>query len=165
MRRAANAARAAGLTALLIAVSSGVALADKGGAGTETMTAHEHEAVIFSMPAKNPCTGQAGMLTAVAANAMEHETTQADGNRWATFNAEGTATFTPSKGGLVYSGHFHAWFGESRNNRNEVEHGTETFVLSASNGSQVIIHTVSHFGTNAAGGVAAEFEVTEVQCG
>jgi hypothetical protein len=167
MRRAAIAVRAAGLAAVLIAVSSGVALAEKGGAGTETITEHARDTVIFPPEVvKNPCTGEVGTLTSVAANAIFHVTTQADGNMWLTLNAEGTATFKPEKsGGVEYSGHFHDWFGQSLNTKNEVEHSTSTYVLRASNGSQVTVHTVGHLSTNAAGEVKAEFETTGVQCG
>jgi hypothetical protein len=158
--------RAVALALAIVVVSAATALAAKGGAGTETLTEHAHETVLFSMPIVNPCTSEEGTLTAIASNEVFHLTTHADGTFWATGTAEGLATFTPSQaGGLSYSGHFAAWFGEALNQKNHVEHDTSTFVLRASDGSRAVIHMKSHLSTNAAGEVSAEFEKQGVHCG
>ena len=154
--------RAAGLAAVLAIAMAGVAVAAKGGAGTETTT--EHIMLFHEEEAMNPCTGEKGTLVTIGSNVKEHVTTQADGDHWATFNAEGSVTFTPAEGGLPYSGHFHLWFGESLNNKNEVHHETDTFVLHAANGSTVIVHTVGHVSTNAKGEPVVEFHTMEPQC-
>lgn len=157
--------RVAGLAAVLAITVTGVAAAAKGGAGTETTTEHPSE-FAFAENTLNPCTGEEGTLLAVASNTVMHITTQADGDHWATFNAEGTATFTPTlPGGLVYSGHFHVWGGESLNNKNQVEHETGTFVLRAANGSHVTVHSVGHISTNGKGEPTVEFHTQEVHCG
>lgn len=158
--------RAAGLAAVFALAVAGVAVAAKGGAGTETTTEHAHEIVLVEQATLNPCTGEAGELIAVASNAVTHVTTHEDGDKWATFNAEGTVTFAPaSPEGIAYSGHFHLWGGESLNNKNSVEHETGTFVLTAANGSKVTVHSVGHVGTNGKGEPTVEFHTQEVHCG
>jgi hypothetical protein len=159
--------RAAGLAVVLAIATAGVAVAAQGGAGTETSTEHLHEVVlIHEEEAVNPCTGEKGLLVAAASNAKEHTTTHADGDRWVTRNAEGTATFTPtSPEGAAYSGHFHLWDGESLNNKNHVEHETGTFVLKAANGSKITVHMVGHVSTNGKGEPTVEFHTQEVHCG
>jgi hypothetical protein len=166
MHRLAFAARALGLALVIVVASAAVALAAAGGAGTETLTEH-HKEVVFIEPSKtmNPCTGEEGTITAIAANEKFHLTTHADGEMWATGTAEGTATFVPFGSGLSYSGHFAAWFGQAVNQKNNVEHETNTFVLRAANGSQVIVHMRSHLSTNAAGEVTAEFKEISAHCG
>jgi len=165
MHRLAFAARALGLAVVIVVASAAVALAAAGGAGTETSTEHAHEKVLFSFPTANPCTEEAGMLTAIAANERFHLTTHADGEKWATGTAEGAVTFTPfEEGAPVYSGHFAAWIGESINQKNMVEHETSTFVLRAANGSQVIVHMKGHLSTNAAGEVTVEFKEESAHC-
>lgn len=165
MYRHARAMRAVGLAVAIVIASAATALAAKGGAGTETFAEHTHETVFFSFPTSNPCTGEEGTLTAIAANEHFHLTTHADGELWATGTAEGTVTFAPTAvGGLAYSGHFTSWFGEAVNQKNNVEHDTSTFVLHASGGSQVVVHMKDHLSTNAAGEVTAEFERESVHC-
>jgi hypothetical protein len=165
MRRSVPAARALGLAVALVVVSSTAALAAKGGVGTETSTEHAHEAVLFSFPTTNPCTGEEGTLTATARNEVFHLTTHADGELWATGTAEGAVTFTPlGAEGVPYSGHFTSWFGEAVNEKNHVEHDTNTFVLRAANGSQVVVHMKDHLSTNAAGEVTAVFERESAHC-
>ncbi|HEV3094016.1 MAG TPA: hypothetical protein VGY30_05820 [Solirubrobacteraceae bacterium] len=166
MYRPALAIRAVGLAAAIVLASGAAALAAKGGAGTETFTEHAHEQVLFSFPTANPCTGEEGTLTAIAANEVFHLTTHADGERWATGTAEGAVTFTPvGAEGLAYSGHFTSWFGEAINQKNHVEHDTNTFVLRAANGSQVVVHMKDHLSTNAAGEVTVEFKTESAHCG
>lgn len=166
MYRPASAVRAAGLAIVIVFASASIALAANGGAGTETFTGHAHDEVLFSAPTTNPCTHEEGVITAIAANEVFHLTTHADGTFWATGTAEGTVTFTPLEaGGLAYSGHFASWFGEALNRKNHVEHDTNTFVLRAADGSQVVVHMKDHLSTNAAGEVTAEFENESAHCG
>lgn len=158
--------RALGLAVVIVIVSAAIALAAKGGAGTETLTEHGHETLLFAMTVTNPCTQEEGTLTAIASNEVFHLTTHADGTFWATGTAEGTVTFTPFQaGGLAYSGHFASWFGEALNRKNHIEHDTNTFVLRAANGSQVVVHMKDHLSTNAAGEVKAEFKKESAHCG
>ena len=156
--------RVLALAALLTAFCGSSALAAKGGAGTETFTEHAHEVPLFSFGVVNECTGVAGTLSAVAANTVFHITTQADGDLWVTGTAEGLVTFVPFEEGISYSGHFADWFGEAVNNKNHVEHGTATFVLTGTDGSRVVIHMISHLSTNASGAVTATFEKSSFHC-
>jgi hypothetical protein len=159
---------AAALAAAAVAAVAAVpATADKGGAGTETLTEHAHEVPLFAFPTVNQCTGAAGLLSVVAANEVFHVTTQADGDAWVTGTAEGTVTFTPEEsGGVVYSGHFASWFGESLNNKNHVEHSTFDANLTGSDGSKVSVHIKGHVGTNANGVVTVERpEEVSFHCG
>jgi hypothetical protein len=156
--------RAAALAALLTALGASSALAAQGGAGTETFTEHAHEVPLFSFPVVNECSGVAGTLSAVAANSVFHITTQADGNLWVTGTAEGLVTFVPFEEGVSYSGHFADWFGEAVNNKNNVQHGTATFVLNGTDGTRVVIHMTSHLSTNAKGAVTVVFEKSSFRC-
>ena len=61
-------ARVTGLAFVLAMLGAGTALAAKGGAGTETLTEHVHNEVLFSFPLENQCTGAPGVLSATAAN-------------------------------------------------------------------------------------------------
>ena len=157
--------RMVSVVALVSALCASSALAAKGGAGTETFTEHGHEVPLFSFPIVNECTGVAGTLSAVAANTVFHITTQSDGDLWVTGTAEGTATFVPFEPGISYSGHFASWFGEAVNNKNNVGHSTNTFVLSGTDGSRAVVHMTSHFSTNAKGELKVEFERSSVHCG
>jgi hypothetical protein len=147
-------------------LAMGAASASAESAGTETFTEHEHGVTLFEAIKPNPCTGEMGTIVAVAKNFKIHVTTQADGNSWATGTGNGAVTFTPLEpGGVSYSGHFTQWFGESINNKNEVGHGTATFVLTGTDGSTVHLHMLGHFSTNAKGEVKVETEVKDVRCG
>ena len=156
--------RVAALAALVTALSGSSAVAAQGGAGTETFTEHAHEVPLFSFPVVNECSGAAGTLSALAVNTVFHITTQADGDRWVTGTAEGVVTFVPAEEGISYSGHFADWFGEAVNNKNNVAHGTATFVLTGTDGSRVVIHMVSHLSTNAKGAVTVVFEKSSFRC-
>src|SRR5439155_23985996 len=106
--------RIASLAAVITLLSAGAALADAGGQGTVTMTQHDHNVPLFSMPVTNPCTGAPGTISAVAANEVFHVTFFTNGDEfWVTGTDEGTATFTPDNPGVSASGHFATWFGES----------------------------------------------------
>src|SRR5712692_4906677 len=128
--------RIAGLAAVFALLSAGAALADAGGQGTVTITQHDHNVPFFSMPVTNPCTGAPGTLSAVAANEVFHVTYFTNGDEfWVTGTAEGTATFAPDNpNGVSASGHFAAWFGESFNNKNDVQHNTFNLTLTNTDG-------------------------------
>jgi hypothetical protein len=144
------------------------AFAAAGGAGTETLTEHAHGVPLFSFPATNACTGEPGIFAAVATNQVFHITKQASGEMWVTGTDEGVATLTPENpSGVSASGHFTAWFGESLNQKNHVEHSTSTFVLKAADGSHITMHMKDHLSTNAKGEVTSEFktETAKIICG
>src|SRR5436189_5392797 len=127
----------AGLAAVVALLTAGAALADAGGQGTVTITQHAHNVTLFSDPVTNPCTGEPGTLSAIAANEVFHVTFFTSGDEfWVTGTDEGTITFTPDDpSGVSASGHFAAWFGESSNEKNDVQHDTSTFHLMGSDAS------------------------------
>ena len=159
--------RTVGLAATLALLSTGTAMADAGGQGTITVTQQFRNVPFFTMPVTNPCTGASGILTATAATEVFHSTSFATGPEfWVTGTAQGTATFTPlDLNGVSYSGHFATWFGESSNNKNDVQHNTGTFQLSSSNGSRVTVHMTSHLSTNANGVITVNFNNFTFSCG
>ena len=114
----------------------------------------------------NPCNGESGTLTVIG-NSIFHVTFFANGDEsWATGTITGQATITPTNpSGVSASGHFTAWFGGAVNNKNEVEHSTNTVHLKGSDGSRVVIHGNSHTSTNASGEVTVTFEKERVTCG
>jgi hypothetical protein len=159
----------AGVVGVIVAATlsaPGIAHADSGGAGTVTTTQHARD-VVFQFPATNPCTNAPGTLTLTSKNEVFHATSQADGTFWITGNDEGTALFTPDDpSGVSASGPFHAWFGESSNQKNDVQHDTFTVVLTGSDGSHMVMRMVDHLSTNASGVVTAAFSksTTPMQC-
>jgi hypothetical protein len=155
------------LAAVFALLTAGAALADAGGQGTVSITQHFNNVLFFSMPVTNPCTGAPGTLTATAANEVFHETFFTTGPEfWVTGTAEGMATFTPDDPlGVSASGHFAAWFGESSNNKNDVQHDTNTFQLNGSDGSHVVVHAADHLSTNANGVVTVNFSNFDFHCG
>jgi hypothetical protein len=159
--------RGAALSATLFLLSGGSALAASNGAGTETITEHFRNEVLFSEPETvNPCTGEPGTLTGIAKNGKVHATAQADGELWVTGTFGGTVTLTPAEpGGVSASGHFTSWFGVSLNQKNSVEHSTGTFHLTGSDGSTVKMHMVEHISTNAKGEITVSFEKARLNCG
>jgi len=158
--------RIASLGAVVALLTAGAALADAGGQGTVTITEHAHNVQLFSDPVTNPCTGEDGTLTAIAANEVFHLTFFTNGDEfWVTSTDEGTATFTPDNpNGVSASGHFASWFGESFNNKNDVQHFTNTFNLRGSDGSRLVAHETAHLSTNAAGVVTVIFDKMNVSC-
>src|SRR5436309_9978679 len=158
--------RVAWLVAAVGLLSAGAAMADAGGQGTVTITEHAHDVVLFSDPVVNPCTGAPGTLTAIAANEVFHVTffTVSD-EFWVTGTDEGTATFTPDDpSGASASGHFASWFGESFNEKNDVQHDTFNLTLTNTDGSHVVAHETAHLSTNAAGLVTVNFDKMSVSC-
>jgi hypothetical protein len=158
------ASRAVSLAGVFALLCAGVALAAVGGRGTVTETQHAHNEVLFSEEKTNPCNGEEGTLTAIAANSVFHITFFENGDEgWVTGTSEGTATFTPNNpSGVSASGHFSIWFGGASNNKNEVEHFTSTFSLAGSDGSHIVVHGRGHTSTNASGVVKVSFETKDV---
>jgi hypothetical protein len=155
---------AASLVALVALCSSTTALAN--GAGTVSMTQHARNVLLFSNPVTNPCSGAHGTLSATAATEVFHITTQADGTFWVTGTAQGSVTFTPSNPKAASAvGHFAQWFGESSNDRNDVQHDTGNFNLQASDGTHIVVHRASHLSTNANGVVTVSFNNFTAHCG
>jgi hypothetical protein len=141
-----------------------VALASNG-AGTTTSTQQQRNVVFFSNPTQNPCNGDPGTITAIAKTAKFHSTTQADGNFWITGSAQGTVMFSPTDpSDASASGHFATWFGESSNEKNDVQHDTATFQLWTTDGSHVIVKMKDHLSTNANGVVTVSFSHMTVTC-
>lgn len=160
--------RVAVLAAVAALAAAGAALADAGGTGTTTVTQHAHDVVLFSMPTTNPCTGESGTLTAVSANEVMHETfftAPGTDEFWATETDEGTATFTPDDpNGVSASGHFQAWFGDSSNNKAAVEHDTNNFNLTGSDGSHIVVHTADQTTMNGNGRITVDFSNFDSHC-
>ncbi len=161
--------RAVSLGATIALLTTGVALAAPGGRGTETTTQQFRDISLFGVPQAmmNPCTGEPGMLDAIAHTGVLHTTSFATGTGfWLTTTAEGTATFTPTDpNGVTASGHFAEWHGVSVNNKNVVEHDTSTFQLRGTDGSHIAVHEVVHFSVNANGSVKVTFDNVGVRCG
>jgi hypothetical protein len=160
-------AAAAGLAAIVAVLAAGAALADAGGRGTVTITQHAHNVLLFSDPDVNPCNGEPGTVTAIAVNEVIHITFFTNGDEfWVTGTDEGTVTFTPDDpSGVSASGHFAAWFGESLNEKNDVQHFTNTFNLRGTDGSHIVVHETAHLSTNAAGVVTVNLDKLSVSCG
>jgi hypothetical protein len=159
--------RVVGLAAMLALLSTTTAMADAGGQGTVTVTQQFRNVPFFSIVVTNPCTGAPGTLAATAATEVFHITYFTTGPEfWVTGTAQGTATFTPiDPSGVSAGGHFATWFGESSNNKNDVQHDTGTFQLAGSDGSHVAVHMVDHLGTNANGAITVSFNNFTFSCG
>jgi hypothetical protein len=119
------------------------------------MTEH-FSGVIDQEPSVNPCTGESGVITLDAKNAVAHVTTNANGF-WATFTAEGTATFAPTSGTPI-SGHFTAWDGENGNLQNGT--ATMTFTIHIDN---LTMHETAHMSVSASG-ISLSFDKSVLVC-
>ena len=159
--------KAVTLAAMLALLTAGAALADAGGQGTVTTTTQYRDILSFSASVTNPCTGAPGTLTAMAKTGVFHVTSFATGPElWVTGTDEGTATFTPDDPtGVVASGHYAEWFGESLNNRNAVATDTGTFQLTGTDGSRTTVHFDDHFTVNANGVVTVSVSNFTFTCG
>ena len=159
--------RAVCLAAMLALPMAGVALADAGGQGTVTLTQQYRDTLLFSQAVTNPCTGAPGWITGTAKTGVEHLTYFTTGPEfWFTSTAEGVATFTPDDPhGVAASGHFAEWFGESFNNKNDVQHETSTFQLKGTDGSHIVLQEVIHASTNGNGVITVSFDRTGLHCG
>jgi hypothetical protein len=159
--------RAVSLAAVFALLVAGAALADTGGQGTVTTTQQYRDILSFTASVTNPCTGASGTLSATAKTGVFHVTSFTTGPElWVTTTDEGTATFTPDDPtGVVASGHYAEWFGESFNNRNAVVHDTSTFRLIGTDGSRTTVHIDDHFSINANGVVTVTFSNFSFTCG
>jgi len=159
--------RAVCLAAALALLTAAAALADAGGQGTVTTTQQFRNLPLFSDHLPNPCTGAMGTVTGTAKTAVFHVTSFSNGPEfWLTGTDEGVATFTPDDPqGVTASGHFTEWFGESFNNRNDVQHFTSTFSLRGSDGSHISVQETAHFSINANGAMTVNFDKVGVHCG
>jgi len=146
---------AVGLALAISVLAAGTALAGPGGAGTVSVTNHFH-GVIDQESGVNPCTGQSGVLTLIATNAVEHITTNANGF-WATFTAEGVATFAPDNGSPI-SGHFAVWDGENGNLQNQTATGTFNVHIDG-----VTVHETIHMSLSASG-ISTSFDKSVLSC-
>jgi hypothetical protein len=149
-------------------LAAGATFAAAGGQGTVTMTQQARNvSFIDPTPTTNPCTGAPGTLSAIAKTEVFHVTFFTNGDEfWVTGTAEGTVTLTPDDpSGVSATGHFAAWFGESSNAKNDVQHDTSTFHLTGSDGSRITVHETSHFSTNANGVVTVVFDKINMTCG
>lgn len=133
----------------------GSASAAPGGAGTVSMTQH-FSGVIDQEPSVNPCTGEPGVITLDAKNAVAHVTTNANGF-WATFTAEGTATFAPTNGTPI-SGHFTIWDGENGNLQNGTATMTATVHIDG-----ITMHETAHMSVSASG-ITLSFDKSVLVC-
>jgi hypothetical protein len=158
--------QASSLAAVVALLAAGAALAAAGGRGTVTITTHDHNVQLFSDAVTNPCTGEPGTLTAIAANEVFHVTFFTNGDEfWVTGTDEGMATFTPDNpNGVSASGHFAAWFGESFNEKNDVQHDIFNLTLTNTDGSHIFVHEITHLSTNATGVVTVNFDKMSVSC-
>jgi hypothetical protein len=156
---------AASLAAMVALLSAGAA--SGGPPGTVTFTQHANNVLLFSMPVTNPCTGAPGTATAIAATEVFHVTFFQNGDEfWVTGTDEGTITFTPDDpSGVSASGHFASWFGESSNNKNDVQHDIFNANLTGTDGSHVVVSMVDHLSTNALGVVTQNFSNASAHCG
>jgi len=159
--------RAVSLAAVLVLVTAGAALADAGGQGTITTTQQFRDLPPISQQVSNPCTGAVGTLTIAIKTGVFHMTSFTTGPElWVTGTDEGAATFTPDDPtGATASGHFTEWFGESLNNKNDVQHFTSAFNLKGSDGSHVVVSETAHFSINANGVITVNFDKVGVRCG
>ena len=160
--------RAVILAAGLALLTTGATLAAAGGQGTVSTTQQFRNIALFPPQAMtNPCTGATGTLTAIAKTAIFHATTFTSGPEfWFTGTDEGTVAFAPDDpNGVSASGHYAEWFGESFNNKNDVQHFTSTFRLKGTDGSLIVVHEVAHFSINANGVITVNFDNPSVHCG
>ncbi len=126
-------------------LAAAAAFAGAGGAGTVSLTEH-FSGVIDQETTTNPCTGEPGVFTLTATNAVSHLTYNANGF-WSTFTAEGTATFAPTDTSQpVVSGHFTAWDDENGNLKNGTSTGTFTVHIDG-----VKMHETFHDSVSATG--------------
>lgn len=125
------------------------------GDGSATCTVHLHDAT-FSMPVTpNVCPDGSvvpgGLLTITVENGIAHITVNKAGDEWDTSTLEGTFIFVAADTGVVYTGHFEQWFGDSFNNQNEVHHAVINFIGSSADGSRINLHLELHLSTDASG--------------
>lgn len=150
--------------AALTALGTASALANGNGAQTQTITFKN--ATIDFGPTFNPCSDAAGDLVALSVNGVMHETVNKAGDFWDTGTLTGTFQFTPTDPTQpTFTGHGTAWFGDSINNQNTVNHFTMNLNLKGTDGSTVTFHQVGHISTNANGVPVVVFDKQSSTCG
>jgi hypothetical protein len=103
-----------------------------------------------------PCAGPDLFTITLTYNAVEHESTAANGSTHETFTMTGTFTAVPVSGtGPSYSGHFTIWDGENGNAQNAAATVTFTIHAVGSDGSHLTFHETVHFSVSASGLVVA----------
>jgi hypothetical protein len=128
------------------------------GNGSATCTVHFHDQTMGPAPVlPNVCPDGSvvpgGLLTITIKNGIAHITINKAGDEWDTSTSEGTFVFVADGTGVMYTGHFTEWFGDSNNNQNQVHHATINFVGSSADGSRISLHIEFHFSTDASGDV------------
>jgi hypothetical protein len=127
------------------------------GNGSATCTVHMQNQTMTGPVFPNVCPDGSvvpgGLLTTTVANGVFHLTINKAGDAWSTGTIEGTFVFVADGTGVMYTGHFAQWFGDSVNNQNQVHHATINFVGSSADGSRISLHVEFHFNTDASGGV------------
>ncbi len=132
------------------ALVGGVLTSTPASARATTETVHVAN-VTESAPDANPCSGATGMLTQTYSGVF-HSTVLPNGTSWFTGTLHGSFSFVPDDATQPsYAGKFTTWFGDENNLRNEVEHETFRVKLLGSDGSVLMAHETSHFGTSASG--------------
>lgn len=157
MRTVKRVACTALLAAPLLTIGALSATADGNGATTFTDTEHDVAVVVDFV---NPCTGDAGVVTAVE-NQVFHGTLNKNGSHgsWSQGNIEGKATFTPTDPSKVtYTGHFSATFGDQISQGDGIEHSTFTINATGSDGSHLVFHDNAKAALNADGTVTVSFD-------
>ena len=86
-----------------------------------------------------------------------HITVDKAGDAWVTSTLQGPAQLVPTDPTLpTYTGHAVTWFGQSSNNKNNVQH--DTFNVQVAAGSTSLgFHMVDHARTNADGTITVAF--------
>lgn len=157
---------AAVLCALATLTAFGATSALAAGNGAQTQTVTFKNATIDFGAGANPCSGASGDLTALSVNGVMHETVNKAGDFWDTGTLTGTFQFTPDDRSLpTYTGHGTAWFGDSINNQNVVNHFTMNLNLTGTDGSTVAFHEAGHISTNANGVPVVVFDKQNTTCG
>lgn len=162
--RVIRAAAAVCAAAVMLIVSAAPALAD--GAGAQTMTVTFKNAVIPLGASLNPCSGATGAMTAISVNGVIHETVNKAGDVWDTGALTGVFQFVPDAASQpTYTGHGTAWFGDSINNQNFVNHFTFHFNATGTDGSTIAMQETGHISSNANGVPVVVFDKQSATCG
>ena len=99
-----------------------------------------------------PCGAPGDYLITITFNAVEHESTAANGSTHETFTSTGTFTAVPVSGtGPSYTGHFTTWDGDNGNAKNATFTATFTIHAVGSDGSRLTFHDTVHFSMSASG--------------
>jgi hypothetical protein len=129
-----------------------VALAGGNGAFTDTQTVHN---ATQTFPTGSLCGTPSGTVT-ITYNGVFHINVNKAGDFWVTGTQEGWFVLVPDDATMpTFEGHFATWFGESDNNRNDVQHDTFNARGTATDGSgaTVEVHAVNHLSVSASGQV------------